>query len=181
MKKLILALVIAMVAVGCPNPETGKVDPYLTARTIILQANTALALASGIFSQWLLGQSDAEKAKTTQAIYEKTRTAVSNGLQLALNGVDIAQQAKEDPDVGKLMAEADKAWKSLSKFLTDLLAKGDPGITVAIAEGDAEGSTAASQPATTSGGVGVKRSAVTVKQSPLMALPKSLIPAAYKK
>jgi hypothetical protein len=166
---------------GCPDPQTGKIDPYLTARTVILQANTALALADGIFNQWLLGQTDAEKAKRTQQIYEKTRTAVSNGLQLALNGVDIAQQAKEDPDVAKLMAEADKAWKSLSKFLTDLLAKGDPGVTVALAEGDKEGGTPASQPATTSGGVGVKRSAVKVKQSAAMALPKSLIPKAYQK
>lgn len=180
MKKLILILVIALVAVGCPDPQTGKIDPYLTARTIILQANTSLALASGIFAQWLLGQSDSEKAKKTQAIYEKTRTAVSNGLQLALNGVAIAQQAKEDPDVAKLLAQADKAWQSLSKLLGDLLAKGDPGVTVALAEGDTEGSMAASQPATTSGGVGVKRSAVKVKLSPLMALPKSLIPEAAK-
>lgn len=162
---------------GCPDPQTGKVDPYLTARTVILQANTALALADGIFNQWLLAQTDLEKAKKTQAIYEKTRTAVSNGLQLALNGVDIAQQAKEDPDVAKLMAEADKAWQSLSKFLSDLLGKEDSGVTVALAEGE----TAASQPATTSGGVGVSRSAVKVKSSPLNALPRSLVPDAYTK
>ena len=180
MKRLILTLLVAMLSWGCPDPQTGKIDPYLTARTIILQANTSLALADGIFNQWLLAQTDAEKAKKTQAIYEKTRTAVSNGLQLALNGVDIAQQAKEDPDIAKLMAQADEAWKSLSKFLGDLLDKGDPGVTVALAEGSTEGSTPASQPAA-AGGVGVKRSAVKVKPSPLNALPKSLVPDAYKK
>ena len=39
---------------GCPNPETGKIDPYLTAKTIINQAQTALSLADGIFNQWLI-------------------------------------------------------------------------------------------------------------------------------
>jgi hypothetical protein len=173
MKRLVLAVLLALVAWGCPNPETGKVDPYLTARTIILQANTALALADGIFNQWLLGQSDAEKAKKVQATYQKVKTSVANGLQLALNGVAIAQQAKEDPDVKKLMAEANNAWGNLRKFLEDLLAKPEDAALVAVAGGTAA---PASQPATTktSGGIASKTSALTSKKSPLDALPKKL-------
>lgn len=162
MKRAALALAAALLLWGCPDPQTGKIDPYLTARTIILQANTSLALADGIFNQWLLAQSDAEKAKKTQVTYEKVRTAVSNGLQLALNGVSIAEQAKKDPDIAKLMAEADKAWQSLSKFLADLLDKGDSGVTVALVEEPT------SQPS------GEKKP--LAKINPLDALPKSLIP-----
>jgi hypothetical protein len=157
--------------VGCPNPETGKIDPYLTAKTIILQANTALALADGIFNQWLLGQADAEKAKKTEAIYTKTRTSVANGLQLALNGVAIAEQAKKDPDIKLLMAEANKAWTNLRKFLEDLLAKEDDA---ALVEAVAGGTAPASQPTTTSGEVKSATSALTQKVSPLHNLPKTL-------
>jgi hypothetical protein len=176
MKRLALAMLAALFIWGCPDPTTGKIDPYLTARTIINQAQTALALADGIFNQWLLGQTDAEKAKKAQETYVRTKTAVANGLQIAYKGVDIAQQAKTDPDVAKLLAQADGAWKALSKFLGDLLAKGDTPVVVALGEGDAEGGTAASQPATTSGGVGKKTSALTAKANPMDALPSSLIP-----
>jgi hypothetical protein len=174
MKKLLL-IALALLIWGCPDPTTGKIDPYLTARSIILQANTSLALADGIFNQWLLGQTDAEKAKKTQVIYAKAKTGVSNGLQLALNGVNIAQQAKEDPDVTKLLAEADKAWQNLSKLLAGLLASGDPAVAVAVGSG----TTPTSQPAaksTGTPGIASRTQAMTVKKSPLDVLPKSLIP-----
>jgi hypothetical protein len=164
-----LAALAAILVWGCPDPQTGKIDPYLTARTIINQANIAVALSDGIFNQWLLGQSDAEKAKKAQATYVKIKTGVSNGLQLALNGVAIAEQAKEDPDIKKLMAEANGAWDNLRKFLEDLLAKPEDAALVTVA------SAPASQPATTktSGGVSSTTHALTLK-SPLDALPKKL-------
>jgi len=115
-----LAIIIAQVS-GCPDPQTGKVNPYLTARTIIMGSQTGLSVADGIFGQWYLMQSDKEKAVQTQATYYKIKTAVANGFQLALNGVDIAEQAKKDPDVNKLLAEANEAWGNLHKFLSDLL------------------------------------------------------------
>lgn len=175
MKRLALCLVLALLAWGCPDPQTGKIDPYLTAHTVINQASLALPIAEGIFNQWLYQQTDVEKAKKAQLSFEKIKTAVANGLKLAHDGVDIAKQAKEDPDVSKLLAQADSAWTDLYKFLDDLLAPGDTPIVVAVGEGTAEGGGAASQPAT-SGGVGVKTSAVKVKPSAMMALPKSLIP-----
>jgi len=174
MKRLALCLVLALLAWGCPDPQTGKIDPYLTAHTVINQTSLALPIAQGIFNQWLYAQTDAEKIKSAQQLFAKIYTAVSNGFKLAHDGVDIAKQAKEEPDVAKLLAQADTAWKDLYKFLDDLLAKGDPGVVVALGTGTEQGGAAASQPSTS--GVGVKKSAITVKPSPMMALPKSLIP-----
>jgi len=119
MRKLFLIGVLLLV--GCPNPITGKVDPYLTARTVIMQAQMGLSVADGIFGQWALMQSDKEKAAKAQETYLKIKTAIGNGLQLALDGVDIAEQAKKDPDVTKLLAQANGAWGDLTKFLGDLL------------------------------------------------------------
>lgn len=119
-KKLMMLVVLATMVVACPDPTTGKIDPYLTARTIILQANTAIALADGIFQQWLLGVTDAEKSKKAQHTYVLAKSGVTNGLQIALNGVNIAEQAKKDPDIKKLMDEANKAWTSLRSFLEEL-------------------------------------------------------------
>lgn len=166
MKKL--HMLAAFLLVGCPNPETGKIDPYLTARTVINQANVALALADGIFNQWLLGQKDAEKAKAAQVTYQKVKTGVANGLQLALNGVAIAEQAKKDPNITDLMAAANDAWGSLRKFLEDLLAKPEDAALIATAPT----AQPTSQP-TTREGVGVKTSALVIK-SPVDVLPKKL-------
>lgn len=175
MKRLLLALLVAVIVTACPDPQTGKIDPYLTAHTIINQASLALPVAEGIFNQWLYQQTDAEKAKKAQLAFAKVKTAVANGFKLAHDGVAIAKQAKEDPDVSKLLAQADTAWKDLYKFLDDLLAPGDTPIVVAVAGGTTEGGGAASQPAAPEG-VGVKKSAVKMKPSPMMALPKSVIP-----
>lgn len=122
MRRATLAVATALL-VGCPNPDTGKVDPYITARAIILQVHTAVSLADGIFQQWAVGQPSGEELEKTKAIYYKIKTAVFNGIQLALDGVDIAEQAKEDLDVNKLLEKADAAWKDLQKFLSDLLSK----------------------------------------------------------
>lgn len=160
--RLVMAILAATIAWACPDPQTGKIDPYLTARTIINQANTALALSDGIFNQWLLAQTDMEKAKEIQLKYQKIRTAVANGLQLALNGVAIAEQAKKDPDIKLLMAEANKAWDNLRQFLEDLLSKPD---APAVATGPT------TQPSTSE--VRSTTHALTVKD-PLKNLPKKL-------
>lgn len=159
MRKLMIPLVLLLtvIAWACPDPQTGKIDPYLTARIIVLQANTSLALADGIFNQWLLGQT-AEKQKKASTTYQKIKIGVVNGLQLALNGVTIAEQAKKDLNFEDLMVAANDAWTNLRKFLEDLFGK--PAVDVA-----------ASQP--TAGEVKIKRSALTTV-SPLTNLPKTL-------
>ena len=169
MKRLVLAVVVALLMGGCPDPQTGKIDPYLTAHTVINQASMALPIAEGIFNQWLYQQTDAEKVKKVQLTFAKVKTAVANGLKLAHDGVDIAKQAKQDPDVSKLLAHADTAWKDLYKFLDDLLSKGDTDIVVAVKE---EKGGAASQPA----GIGSTSSALKAKPSPMAVLPKTLLP-----
>lgn len=165
MKKLFM--LAAFLLVGCPNPETGKIDPYLTARTVINQASIGVALADGIFNQWFYAQTDVEKAKKAQATFQKVKTSVVNGLQLALNGVAIAEQAKKDPNIADLMVAANDAWTNLRKFLEDLLAKPEDSALVTVATAPA------SQPTTTREGVNVKTSALVIK-SPLDALPKKL-------
>jgi len=170
MKKLFLLLTVLLVW-GCPDPQTGKVDPYLTARTIINQAGTAVALGDGIFNQWLLTSSKpAEDKAKIHSTYLKAKTAVLNGLVLASNGVDIAEKAKKEPNLVAIMGEADKAWDSLRKFLTDLMA-GDPaGVAVASKEvKPASGST--SQPS--AGGISSKVSALKSK-NPADVLPMKL-------
>lgn len=160
MKKLIALVVFLLM--GCPNPETGKIDPYLTARTVINQANVGVALADGIFNQWVLAQSDAEKAKKAQITYQGIKTNVLNGLQVALNGVAIAEQAKKDPNVTDLMVAANNAWDSLRNFMEDLFTK----------QGDTTLVTATSQP-TTKEGVRVMSSTISIRL-PLNNLPKKL-------
>jgi len=169
-KRFTILLAAILFVVGCPNPQTGKVDPYLTARTIINQASTALALSDGIFNQWLLGQTDADKAKKVQQTYVKVKTAVANGLQLALNGVAIAEQAKKDPNLDDLMSKANEAWDSLRKFLTDLFAKPEDAKLVS---GFSAKHTPTSKP-TTKDGISSKKSAVTSTKSPVDYLPKKL-------
>lgn len=126
MKKLLMALV-AVFIVGCPNPQTGKTDPWLTARAVILQARNALPIADSLFMQWTFGQSDEKTVKEKSALFYKIKTGVLDGFQVALDGVDIAEQAKKEPDVTKLLAQANKAWADLHTMIGNLLgAKPEP-------------------------------------------------------
>jgi len=166
--KMVMVLALLMmipVEMGCPDPVTGQVDPYLTARTIILQANTALAMADGIFGQWLLGQADAEKVKKAQNTYVVAKSGVANGLQIALNGVNIAENAKKEFDIKLLMAEANKAWTSLRAFLEELFKSEVPTTQPAV------------KVATTDGVTAIRAKLKLIKKpTALKNLPKSLIP-----
>lgn len=174
LKKLMLFGIIVL-AMGCPRVPNGSVDPYLTAHTIINQVSLALPVAQGIFNQWIYGQTDVEKAKKAQQTFAKISTAVSNGLKVAHDGVDMVKKAKGEPKIANILAQADLAWKDLYKFMDDLLAGGDHGIVVILEPAEEKGSGSASKPAAPAG-TGVKTSAVIVKSSPIMALPRTLIP-----
>jgi|WetSurSiteA1Bulk_404760.scaffolds.fasta_scaffold47736_2 hypothetical protein len=115
----VLILVLALVLTNCPGP-TGKVDPFLTARSIVTGAQTSLTFADGIFAQWTLRQSDAVKVKTATEKYTYLKLLVSDGLQVAYQGIAVAEQAKTDPDTIKIMDKAEEAWKELRTFLSDL-------------------------------------------------------------
>lgn len=152
---------------GCPSPVTGKIDPYLTARTIILQANTAVVLSDGIFNQWLLGQTDPEKAHSSTLAYERIKTRVSYGLRLALDGITIAEQAQKNPDVAALMESAEKAWIDLRAFITELLKKPEDAALVSLP------ACPATQSPTDMAGVSSKTLPLT-RSSPVDALPLKL-------
>jgi hypothetical protein len=173
-KKLMLLGVVVLV-LGCPRLSSVAVDPYLTAHTVINQVSLALPIAQGIFNQWIYGQTDVEKAKKAQQTFARISTVVSNGLKIAHDAVDVTQKIKGEPKISEILAQADTAWKDLYKFLEDLLAGGDRGIVVALESTEEKGGGSASKPATPAG-TGVKKSAVTVKNSPIMALPRTLIP-----
>jgi hypothetical protein len=143
------ALTAVLLMAHCPGPD-GKVDPYLTAHTIINGAQSSLFLADSIFSQWLSTQTDPAKIKKAKEQYDKIRLAVANGLVVAHDAVDIAQAAQKPVDIAKIMEAADIAWKDLYKLLSELLVK------------------PASQP---TGPVKVEA------DYPLKNLPKSLIPS----
>lgn len=166
MKRALQAVFVVCVVAGCPDPKTGKLNPYLTARTIINQASLSLPVAEGIFNQWAAQQADVEKRIKAQLKFARVKTAVANGIRLAHHGVNIAEQAREDPNAAKLLAHADAAWKDLYRFLDSLLVSGDSEVVVVVG------------PRPDSGGptVGAKKSALSMKGSPLLALPVSLIP-----
>lgn len=51
------------------------------------------------------------------------KLCVTDGLRIALDAVNIAEQAKTAPDMTKIMDQAELAWKDIRVFLTDLLSK----------------------------------------------------------
>ena len=163
MKKTLVLL--AFLIMGCPD-ETGKVDPYLTARNIINQKHLPIAVADSIFGMWCSKQTDQEKLKATQEKYQKIKAAVLNGLQVALEGVNIAEQAQKDPNLTDLMDRANDAWTSLRTFLEELL--GEPKGTASISPDEA------SQPATDSTDPIAMKASALKASSPLDKLPKRL-------
>lgn len=124
MLRKITFLVVLSVLASCPGFTScpGK-DPYATARAIISGTQVVVGMSDSVFYAWASLQSDPELVKKALAIFTKTKNSVFTGLQVALDGVDIAQQAKVDPNITKLMEKAETAFQDLKKFLADLLAK----------------------------------------------------------
>lgn len=128
MRKILTAVLLAMLFVACPgftNCE-GKTDPYTIARLTINGTQVAVQASEAVFMMWASTQTDMEKVKAALAKFTKIKAAVLQGLQVALDGVDIAQQAKTDPDIRKLMAAAETAFQDLRKLLEEILAKPGP-------------------------------------------------------
>lgn len=121
MKKILTAIVtfIMCSAFTCSAPT----DPYATARLVINGTQIAVQTSEGVFMLWAATQTDPEKVKTALAKFTKVKVAVLQGLQVALDGVDIAQQAKTDPDIRKLMVAAETAFQDLRRLLEELLTK----------------------------------------------------------
>jgi hypothetical protein len=123
MRKILTVLLFVLLA-GCPGLTNCKgTDPYATARLVIGGTQIAVQSSEAVFMAWAATQTDMEKVKVALAKFTKIKAAVLQGLQVALDGVDIAQQAKTDPDIKKLMAQAETAFQDLRKLLEGLLAK----------------------------------------------------------
>ena len=127
-KRISSVALITLFLCSCPHNGAGpvgptKTDPYAIARAVIQGAQLSLFVADGVFEQWALQQTDQEKVKAARAKYTHIRTAVVDGLRLALDAVNIAQQAATDPDLSKILLQADAAWQDLKALLTDLLGK----------------------------------------------------------
>jgi len=125
MRKILTAVLLAMLFVACPGFTSceGKTDPYTIARLTISGTQVAVQASEAVFMAWAAAQTDMEKVKAALAKFTKIKSSVLQGLQVALDGVDIAQQAKTDPDIKKLMALAETAFQDLRKLLEELLAK----------------------------------------------------------
>ena len=162
--QLVVLLVAAGMLAGCPNPATGKTDPWLTAKTIINQSKMGVPVADVIFTQWKLSQTDQQKVAEAEAKYVKIKLAVLNGLSVAYDGVVIAEQAKTDPDMSKLMDQAETAWQDLRKFLEDLLKKPEEPASQPVAKAKTPLPTPTVQPV------------VKLEDIDLSKLPKSLLP-----
>jgi Rad3-related DNA helicase len=177
MRKLSLKLAVVALYVGvcgCPGPNVGgtRSDPYLVAHTVINQASLALTVAEGIFNQWVYAQTDSKKVDKAQLTFAKVKTLVANGLKLAHDGVYIAEQAKKDPDVVKLLLQADNAWDDLRQFLGALLDDGNHGIVTEVAQEEV----AAAKDVPGGVDVSVRMQAMTSQRNPMEALPVSIIP-----
>ena len=176
MKRLSMLLVVVILGfalAGCPAVNSAGRDPYLMAHTIINQASLAIPVAEGIFNQWVYVQKDkdADKVKKAQLTFAKIKTIVSNALKLAHDGVDIAEQAKKDPEIEKLLEKADVAWGDLRQFLDELLDDGNHGIIVEDPEVEP-----GEPPSGEEMKVSVRMLVMTSKKNPIDSLPLTLIP-----
>jgi len=142
MRKILTLILLALLP-SCPGLTNCKgTDPYATARLVVSGTQIAVQSSEAIFMVWAATQTDMEKVKVALAKFTKIKAAILQGLQVAMDGIDIAQQAKTDPDIKKLMAAAETAFQDLRKLLEELLAKpaSAPGIKVKMsaAPSDAE-------------------------------------------
>lgn len=168
---ILLFVAIGLLA-GCPNPVTGKTDLWLTAKTVINQSKMGLPIADVLFTQWTLSQTDQEKVQKVTAKYSKIKLAVFNGLNVAYDGVVIAEQAKTDPDMVKLMDQAEKAWQDLRKFIEDLLKPEAPATQPTTPKVEPKPGVRAPSP------LPVPKPVMELKDIDLKVLPKTLLPNA---
>lgn len=164
----VMLLMILVLLCGCPGPGE-KGNPYLAAHVAIDQASLALPIAEGIFNQWLYRQPDLERPDVKRAVqgFYKVMTALHHSIKLAHDGVNIAEQTRDDPDIHALLRLSDAAWKDLRDFLDELLAGGSSDIVVDIIEETMPEGAGPDE-------IDVRILSMPISRNPMTALPKSL-------
>jgi len=124
MKKLILLLTTLTLLSSCKTfgPQNLP-DGFAVAHTTVQGAQLALVGADGLF-EIVAGFMSPERAASARQTYLKIRAAVVAGLQLALDGIILAEGQRSGFDLVKLLAPAEAAWQDLRAFLAALQGKG---------------------------------------------------------
>lgn len=115
-----IAALFTLLLTACPHngPDvaTPEKDPYAIARAVVQTAQLSLLAADGVFEIWA-GFAEPAKATEARVTYTKIRTAVVDGLKVAMDGINIAESQKEGLDLPKLLAQAEAAYQDLRAFL----------------------------------------------------------------
>jgi len=98
-------------------------DNYAVARAVVQGSQLALFAADGVFEFLCTLSSKAADARPT---YLLIRADVATGLQLALEGIMVAETQKQGFDLSKLMAQAETSWQKVKEFLLALEASINP-------------------------------------------------------
>jgi len=122
MKKLLIAtLLLTTTTVSCTEcpPPKNLPDGYTIARVTVQGLQLALTGADTVF-EFLTQFIAPEKVAETRAVFLKTKNAVIRGLQVALDGIKLAEEQKAGFDLAKLMIQAEVAWRDLRAFIASL-------------------------------------------------------------
>jgi len=120
--KVMLAAVLVMTLASCPDPVTGKIDPYLTTKTSIAFAKSSLVLADALFENILVyAKIVGDKAKDARTKYAKAKDIVTKTLAAAEAGLEIAMKANKGVDVMTIMMDTDRAWKALRDLIASFM------------------------------------------------------------
>jgi hypothetical protein len=118
MKRLLITLFVLFLF-GCP-PTT---NPYIAAKTVISSAQTAVSVADSIFENWVTSQPDKTVVESQRRRYAQLRLAVVQGLEVAYQSVNVAEELKAGMDVPVILQKADTAWSALRLFINEVFVK----------------------------------------------------------
>jgi len=120
--KLILIILLLALLPGCPDPVTGKVDPYKTADNAFAIARSSLGLADAAFEQVVvyIGLTG-DKLAAVRLEYQTHRKTVKDLIDAAYEAYQIAVKNKEEVNVASILADSDKAWTTLRTFIASLM------------------------------------------------------------
>lgn len=111
-------LIPFLIVTSCAHCPVSGSNPYNVARAVIQAAQLALNVAAGVFASF--------GSPSSQPQFIQISTAVADGLKLALDGVNVAEEQKSGFDLNKLMANAESSYQDLRAFLTALQGRSGP-------------------------------------------------------